>query len=97
MAQRRLITAGTQPISRLARALESMVDRFVIDDTGLAGNYDIDLEFAPTIEAGGNPTPVDGAPSIFTAVQEQLGLKLEADRRPMDVVVIDAIARPTPD
>ena len=98
MAQRRLITAGTQPISRLARALESMVDRLVIDETGLAGNYNIDLEFAPTIEAGGNAAPnPDGAPSIFTALQEQLGLRLEADRRPVDVVVIDGIDRPTPD
>jgi uncharacterized protein (TIGR03435 family) len=97
MAQRRFITAGTQPIPRLTRAMESMVGRFVIDDTGLAGNYDIDLAFAPTLEAGGNPAVADGAPSIFTAIQEQLGLKLEADRRPMDVVVIDTITRPTPD
>ena len=97
MAQRRQIVGGTQPISRLTRSLESMVGRFVIDDTGLTGNYDIDLEFAPTIEAGGNPAAADGAPSIFTALQEQLGLKLDADRRPMGVVVIDAIDRPTPD
>jgi uncharacterized protein (TIGR03435 family) len=96
MAQRRFITGGTQPISRLTPALESMTGRFVIDETGLKGNYDIDLEFAPTIEAGGAPA-ADGAPSIFTALQEQLGLKLEADRRPMEVVVIDAIARPAAD
>lgn len=97
LPNRRFITAGAQPIAVLARALESMTARFVIDETGLAGNFDYDLEFAPTIEAGGTPTPGDSAPSIFTALQEQLGLKLESDRRPVPVVVIDAVSRPTPD
>jgi uncharacterized protein (TIGR03435 family) len=94
---RHFIAAGSQPISALARSLESLTGRFVVDETGLKGNFDYDLEFTRTLETGSIPTARDGQPSIFTALQEQLGLKLESDRRPMPVVVIDAISRPTPD
>ena len=94
---RQFIAAGTQPISVLARSLESLTGRFVVDETGLEGNFDYDLEFTRTLETGSTPTAGDGKPSIFTALQEQLGLKLESDRRPMPVVVVDAISRPTPD
>ena len=94
---RQFIAAGSQPISALARSLESITGRFVVDETGLEGNFDYDLEFTRTLETGSIPTGVDGKPSIFTALEEQLGLKLESDRRPMPVVVIDAISRPTPD
>lgn len=94
---RQFIAAGTQPISVLARSLESLTGRFVVDETGLEGNFDYDLEFTRTLETASTPTAGDGKPSIFTALQEQLGLKLESDRRPMPVVVIDAISRPTPD
>jgi uncharacterized protein (TIGR03435 family) len=97
ITNRRSITAGAFRISQLAARLESLTGRLVVDETGLTGYYDLDLEFAPTIEAGGNPAPGDAAPSIFTALQEQLGLKLESNRQPMPVVVIDAISRPTPD
>ena len=93
---RQFIAAGSQPMSVLARSLESLTGRFVVDETGLAGNFDYDLEFTRTLETGSIPTR-DGKPSIFTALQEQLGLKLESDRRPLPVVVIDAISRPTPD
>ena len=94
---RQFIAAGTQPISVLARSLESLTGRFVVDETGLEGNFDYDLEFTRTLETGSTPTAGDGKPSIFTALREQLGLKLESDRRPMPVVVVDAISRPTPD
>jgi uncharacterized protein (TIGR03435 family) len=92
---RQFIAAGSQPISALARSLESITGRFVVDETGLQGNFDYDLEFTRTLETGSAAR--DGKPSIFTALQEQLGLKLESDRRPMPVVVIDGISRPTPD
>jgi uncharacterized protein (TIGR03435 family) len=80
------------PISSLLRlsALGGL-DRIVIDQTGLQGLFDIDLTW--TAEAG---TPAD-APSIFTAVQEQLGLRLQPTRAPLQVFVIDDAQRPSPD
>ena len=67
-------------------------DRAVVDRTGLSGNFDVDLRYAVT-PAG---APSD-SPSIFTAVQEQLGLKLEPTRAPIEVLVIDSAQRPEPD
>jgi uncharacterized protein (TIGR03435 family) len=69
--------------------LSSTVERVVIDRTGLQGSYDVEFDWSS--ESGSDK------PSLFTAVQEQLGLKLEPDRGPVDVVVIDHIARPTED
>jgi uncharacterized protein (TIGR03435 family) len=78
------------------------LDRRVVDRTGVTGSFDIDLRFRPDAgaRAGGPPGagPVDSdAPSIFTAVEEQLGLKLVPDRAPVDVLVIDRLERPTAD
>jgi len=75
----------------------------VADRTGLTGMFDLDLSYlpenervngAPAIENPSLPPSISGAPSIFTAVQEQLGLKLEATRGPVDVLVIDRVERP---
>lgn len=75
-----------------ARIMQLMGDRPVVDQTNLSGRYDFNLLWTPdTIGA----TPTDSAPGLFTAVQEQLGLKLEATHAPTDVVVIDAATRPT--
>ena len=68
------------------------LDRIVIDQTRLEGNFDIDLTWSPANE----PQPSD-APSIFTAVQEQLGLRLVPTRAPLDVLVIEDAQRLTPD
>ena len=68
------------------------VDRPVLDRTGLKGNYAFDLKFA----APQNPNPSPDRPQFTTALQEQLGLKLEAARAPVDVLVIDSVERPTP-
>jgi uncharacterized protein (TIGR03435 family) len=75
----------------------------VIDRTGLPGSYDIELTFDPSSAAQAppgaplGPPPVDDTkPSIFTALQEQLGLRLESTRGPVDVLVIDQAQRPTP-
>ncbi len=65
------------------------VERVVVDRTGLKGSYDIDLDWAAD--------PNSDKPSFFTAIEEQLGLKLEAQRGPVDVIVIDHIERPTED
>ena len=78
------------------------LDRRVVDRTGVTGSFDIDLRFRPEpgARAGGPPGvgPVDpDVPSIFTAVEEQLGLKLVPDRAAVDVLVIDRLERPTAD
>ena len=72
--------------------------RPVVDRTGLSGRFDMDLYYQPQGVAGiAIPAPVTDRPSIFTAVQEQLGLKLTASRGPLDVQVIDHAERPTED
>jgi uncharacterized protein (TIGR03435 family) len=67
----------------------------VIDRTGLKGLFDIELKWTPENLRGAAPTGDD--PSIFAALQEQLGLRLESQRGPVDFLVIDSIERPTPD
>jgi uncharacterized protein (TIGR03435 family) len=94
---------GTGVTMVMFSAVLSMnVGRPVVDRTSLAGSFDIELTFDPASAAqaapGAPPGPVptdDTKPSIFTALQEQLGLKLEATRGPIDVLVIDQAERPT--
>jgi uncharacterized protein (TIGR03435 family) len=77
-----------------ADALENDVDRPVIDMTGLEGTYDIRLEFAsapPVAFAPGSPDPQ--ASELFTALSEQLGLRLESRRGPVVVLVVDSASR----
>ena len=69
-----------------------IVDYDVVDRTNLTGVFDLDLEWAPD-SGGAAPSPDAGA-SIFTAIQEQLGLKLEPFTAPLDVIVIDSAERP---
>ena len=81
------------------------VGHIVHDQTGLTGGFDIDLNFTPGVLAAANsdaspvanPTTDIGGPSIFTALHEQLGLKLESRRGPVDVLVIDSAEQPTAD
>jgi uncharacterized protein (TIGR03435 family) len=83
---------------QLAGSLSGPVNSIVLDKTGLAGVFDLNLEFTPDQGAsGGQAVGLDTGPSIFTAVQEQLGLKLESAKGPVDVVVIDRIEPPTED
>jgi uncharacterized protein (TIGR03435 family) len=74
----------------------------VVDQTGLAGNFDVDLTWTPDQLRPPSPVgapalpPIDpNGPSIFTALQEQLGLKLDAQRGLVDVLVIDRVEKPT--
>lgn len=99
------LNAGGMPMSNLATNLAPQVGRIVIDKTELTGNYDFELIYAPEALGGGapplingNPVPVDpNAPNLFTALQEQLGLKLDSQRGPVDVVVIDRLEQPVGD
>jgi uncharacterized protein (TIGR03435 family) len=89
------IAASKFPISRLAGMLANQVGRPVLDKTGLAGLYDYTLEFSPESLASGlaaaAPPPDQDALSLFTAVQEQLGLRLEQKKGPVDVLVLDHV------
>jgi bla regulator protein blaR1 len=76
-------------IPTLMILLSNTVERVVVDRTGLKGSFDVDLEWSSE--------PGSDKPSIFTAVQEQLGLKLQFERNPVDVVIIDNVERPTED
>ena len=103
MGPGRLIS-GSTPLSQLIAALSQAVRRVVIDRTNLKGNFDIDLIWTPDQMPAGWPPPgvnvpaIDpNGPSIFTALQEQLGLKLESQTGPVDVLVIDHVEQPTPD
>ena len=86
-----LYSAKKTTMATLAWMLKTQVERPVIDKTGLTGSYDFDLTYAP-----GNPPPADATdPSIFTAVQEQLGLKLESTKALFPVIVVDSAERPS--
>ena len=95
-------------MAQFAAVLSGRVQRVVADRTGLTGTFDIDLTWTPDqIPQGLAGPPPPGAPplppidpngpSIFTAVQEQLGLKLESAKGPVDVVVIDSVEQPSED
>jgi uncharacterized protein (TIGR03435 family) len=97
-----LLTAGGLTMTNLASALESRVpgvDRVVVDRTGLAGTFDVDVtwrfETPADASAGLLPPPDPNAPTLFTALQEQLGLKLESTKAPVDILVIDRVEHPT--
>lgn len=77
----------------------AVFDRPVVDKTGLTGRYDFDLSWTPdgTQFGGGLPVPPPGAtePPLFVAIQEELGLKLEATRGPVEALVVDRAERPS--
>jgi bla regulator protein blaR1 len=91
------------PMSQVATMLVGQAGRPVIDRTNLSGNWRFLMKFAQERPQGaplppGEPVAADpDAPSFFTALQEQLGLKLESTRAPFDVTVIDAVEHPTDD
>ena len=72
------------------------LDRPVVNKTGITGLFDFHLEFAPDDDPGAGATPAEVAgPSIFTALERQLGLKAEQAKAPGDILVIDHVARPS--
>lgn len=93
-------------ISFLAQGLSNQLDRPVIDQTGLKGAYDFTIQWTPDIQGptpngpsdavpDSAPPPDSSGPSIFTVIQEQLGLKLEATKGPVEVLVIDHAEKPS--
>ncbi len=76
---------------RLALALSKIVGRTVVDKTGIDGSYDITLNWKPDELLQPDQGATSESGSIFTALQEQLGLRLEAQRGPVDILVIDSV------
>jgi uncharacterized protein (TIGR03435 family) len=93
--------AVTMPL--FTRMLSQRLDRTVVDKTNLAGRFDLQLQWTPDVgetpfSPGGDvlPPAVDSSGvSIFTAVQEQLGLKLESQKGPVEMFVIDSVEKPS--
>jgi uncharacterized protein (TIGR03435 family) len=103
------LTADGSDMAYLAWALAQQLGRTVLDQTGLKGNFKLALHWTPdpgqpdlsrgpadaTLAADTPPASDSSGPSIFTALEEQLGLKLESTKGPVDVLVIDHIERPS--
>jgi uncharacterized protein (TIGR03435 family) len=87
------LTMRDMPLDILANTLSGMVGRVVFDRTALTGNFNLSLRYAPD----GTDSAQSQDPSIFTALQEQLGLTLESTKGPVEVLVIDHVEQPTPD
>ena len=85
----RIIGAGVD-VGILTSLLAAPLGRVVVDRTGVTGWFDVTLEFTPD-----SPGAATAGVPLVTALQEQLGLKIEPARAPVDVTVIDAIERPT--
>jgi uncharacterized protein (TIGR03435 family) len=98
--QRIVLPARNATMGDLASLMQrAMLDRPVVDKTGLTGRYDFDLEWAPDETQFGGEVPAASAdaPSapLFSAIQQQLGLKLEAARGPVEALVVDKAERPS--
>ncbi len=98
--QRVLLPAKNATMGDLTSLMQrAMLDRPVVDKTGLAGRYDFDLEWAPDeTQFGGSlpPAPPDAQTApLFVAIQQQLGLKLEATKGPVDALVVDKAEKPS--
>ncbi|HKV54075.1 MAG TPA: M56 family metallopeptidase [Candidatus Binataceae bacterium] len=95
-----VVTAKNEPVSALVTMLSQQLDHAGADQSGLKGTYDFDLHWSPNQSSAPSPAiqeAVSGdAPSIFTALQEQLGLRLQSTKGPVDTIVIDHIEKPTP-
>ena len=105
------LSGQSAPLSLLAETLSNQIGRTVVDRTGLTGLYDFTLKWTPDESQppmfpgpreapegrppGDRAANADSGPSIFTAIQEQLGLKLESQKGPVPILVIDRIEKPS--
>jgi uncharacterized protein (TIGR03435 family) len=91
----RRMTYTKMTMERFVSGLANDAGRPVIDKTGLTGNYDFTLEYTPDGTPQGNQADAANGPSIFTALEEQLGLKLEPSKAPTEILVIDHAEKPS--
>ena len=91
------IKGGAATVNELNERLAGLLRRSIVDRTGLTGRYDLDLQFVPDPPGGAAPavTANELGVSVFTALQEQLGLRLLPDRGQVPVLVIEQVARPS--
>ena len=99
------VAAAAIPMRVFVQQISSQLERPVVDKTGLTGLYDIDFHWTPErnpqaqhgeLPPGINLPPVDpNGPTIFTALQDQLGLKLESATGPVEVIVIERVEKPS--
>ncbi len=101
MGRGRIIAKGITA-EMLALQLSRQIGRTVLDKTGLAKTYDFSLEWTPQMDGlafaspkEGEVQPPDSGVTLFTALQEQLGLKLESTKGPVDVFVVEHVEKPT--
>jgi uncharacterized protein (TIGR03435 family) len=92
--------AVAMEIRDVAQMFSNLLGRTVVDKTGLKGLYDVKMTWTPDQALQGPPgadaPPIDpSGPSIFTAIQEQLGLKLDSAKGPVEVIVVDSVQRPS--
>ncbi len=85
-------TAKAIDMKSLIFSLSNDVGRIVLDQTGLTGKYDFTLKWTPD----GQQETADSGPSIFAALEEQLGLKLVSAKGPVDTIVVDRVEKPSP-
>jgi uncharacterized protein (TIGR03435 family) len=90
------IEGGENTVHLLAEQLAETLGRVVVDQTGITGRYKLALTWTPDDTTASSSTAPDPGPSLFTALEEQLGLKLESRKAPVEVLVIDQVTRPTP-
>lgn len=86
---------GANSLELLAQVLADELGRPVVDRTGIAGRYHLALQWTPDDSASAGPNGSNAPPSIFTALQEQLGLKLESQKGPVQVLVVDHVEMPS--
>jgi uncharacterized protein (TIGR03435 family) len=89
------IDQQAEPFSTFAYLLSRWLDRTLINKVNLSGLYDIKLQWDPAFKVEGEPSSASDRPSVFTAVQEQLGLNLKSSKGPVEVLVIDSVQKPS--
>ena len=93
------MTAQNVRMAEFVRLLSQQLGGTVVDKTGLTGSYDFTLQWKPAErccqQSEDTPQSDSSGPSIFTAIQEQLGLKLESQKGPVQTLVIDHVEKPS--
>jgi uncharacterized protein (TIGR03435 family) len=91
-----VFTAGGITMADFATWTAQYAGRHVVDRTSLAGEFDLDLQFALGLALSTSPPTLDEGPTIFVALEEQLGLTLRSSRGPVSHLVIDSAEQPDP-
>ncbi len=91
------VSGGGAVVAHLIAMIQGAVREPIVDRTGLTGQYDLDLEFNPELGGLGPASPDAPGSSLSTALQEQLGLRLQQQKAPVTVLLVERVQMPTPD